>query len=109
MQHARRPARRDPAARAAASARDAGIDLIRRVNTWLIAGAVAFAGVISLVASRSFHGRSLNTSSSAASARSPSESNDGVGNGGGGLQQPAQAPGVSAPSSLPVPVVSGGS
>lgn len=89
----------------AASARDAGLELIRRINRWMIAAAVALAGMISLVAARSFHGH---TASAATSSQSSQSSNSSSSNSsGGGLSQPSQAP--SPAQSAPAPVVSGGS
>jgi hypothetical protein len=35
--------------------RDAGLDLVRRANHWLVAGAVGVTGAVSLWASHSFH------------------------------------------------------
>ena len=40
----------------AANARDAGLRLISKLNRWMVAGAVALAGLISVVAEKSFHG-----------------------------------------------------
>jgi hypothetical protein len=89
----------------AATTRDAGLALIRRINHWMIAGAIALSGVISLVAARSFHGRTVATSSTAPSqASGPSSSSVG----GGALQQPSGAP-SSAPAQSAPAVVSGGS
>ncbi len=83
--------------------RDAGIALASRINRWLIGGAVAGAGFLSLIAAHAFHGRTLgSTGGSSPAVSSPSTSSA-----GGGLQQPAQSPAPSAPS--PTPVVSGGS
>src|SRR5690348_405062 len=100
---------RNPPARGAA-AREAGLELIRRVNRWLIAAAVAAAGLFSLLAAHAFHGHAVATGrpSSSSSAVSPA-SGSGVAQsaGGSGLQAPAQAP-APAPAA-PSPVVSGGS
>jgi hypothetical protein len=94
-----------------ASAREAGLAMIRRVNRWLIAGAVAAAGMFSLLAAHAFHGRSLNTSASsasqAASQSGASQSPSSTSGSGAGLQAPAQAP--SPAPAAPAPVVSGGS
>jgi hypothetical protein len=38
-------------------ARDAGLALIRRANRWMVAGAVAGTGLISVAAANAFHGR----------------------------------------------------
>lgn len=99
------------------NARDAGLALVSRINRWMIAGAIALSGVISLVAQQAFHGHTVNasnasspasnasnTASSAASAPSSSSS------GSSSLQQPAQAPAAaSSSSSSSGGVVSGGS
>jgi hypothetical protein len=95
------------------TARDAGLALISRINRWLIAGAVAFSGLISLAAAQAFHGRSLSTAGSSASPSSSSSPQAPVSNSGGGgdgtaLSQPA-APPAAAPSAPSAPVVSGGS
>jgi hypothetical protein len=88
-------------------ARNRGLALISRINRWMIAGAVGLAGLISLVAAHSFHGRTLSSSNSLSSTPAPSASNSSANQAGGGLQQPAQAP--SPTQSAPGPVVSGGS
>ncbi len=96
--------------------RDAGLALISRINRWMVAGAVASAGVISLVAARSFHGHTVSSSASAVSQPAQSSSSgasgsssSGSSSSGGGLGQPAQAPGSGSAQSAPAPVVSGGS
>ena len=86
--------------------------MIRRINRWLIAGAVAAAGLFSLLAAHAFHGRTVNTSaSSTPNAVSQSRASSGAlpssSSAGSGLQPPAQAP-APAPA-VPAPVVSGGS
>jgi hypothetical protein len=99
----------------AVSAREAGLELIRRINRWLIAGAVAGAGVLSLLAGHAFHGHTVASggasqgaaSQSASSSGGPSSSQSSSNAGGSGLQAPAQAP-APAPAA-PAPVVSGGS
>ena len=48
----------------AANARDAGLRLISKLNRWTIAGAVALAGMISIAAEKSFHGRTAAVASS---------------------------------------------
>jgi hypothetical protein len=105
-----RPTGRKPAPRGAA-AREAGLELIRRVNRWLIAAAVAAAGLFSLLAAHALHGHTVTTGrpSSSSSAVSLAASPSGVPQsaGGSGLQAPAQAP-APAPAA-PSPVVSGGS
>ena len=85
--------------------------MISRFNRWLIAGAVAASGLISLTAAHAFHGRTVssNGSSSGASNASsaPAPSQPSSGQDGSGLSQPTQAP---APAqAAPSPVVSGGS
>ena len=98
----------------AVTAREAGFGLIRRINRWLVAGAVAAAGLLSLLASHAFHGHAVTTggASSNLSAASQSGSSSGVpqsasSDNGSGLQAPAQAPAQSP--AAPAPVVSGGS
>lgn len=102
--HGRRP-ERPPTSPPTKNGRDAGEALIHRLNGWLITGAVAAAGLVSLVAANSFHGRAsgptVRASNSAAVApRSASTTRN-------GLQPPAQSP-VPAPATSPA-VVSGGS
>lgn len=80
----------------------------------MIAGAVSFAGVISLVAARSFHGHTVSSSASAVSQPAQSSSasssgSSGSSGSGSGLSQPSQAPGSAPAQSSPAPVVSGGS
>ena len=96
----------------AIDARDAGLALISRINRWLIAGAVALSGCVSVVAAHAFHGTLGSTHGArrrqAARRIGPSQppaSDDGAGN--SSLQQPATAP--SQPAPAPAPVVSGGS
>jgi hypothetical protein len=108
----------DAPARAVAT-RDAGLDLIRRVNRWLIAGAVAGTGVLSLAAAHAFHGRTVTVgaaSSSSGSAAQPSQpsssspaqqSQPSSSSAGSGLQSPAQSPAPASTGSSAV--VSGGS
>jgi hypothetical protein len=95
----------------AVAAREAGLELIRRVNRWLIAAAVATAGLFSLLTAHAFHGHTVTRggASSSSSAVSSAGSPAGVPQsaGGSGLQAPAQAP-ATAPAT-PTPVVSGGS
>jgi hypothetical protein len=87
--------------------RDRGLALISRVNRWLIVCAVAFSGLIALIAAHAFHGRALSASGSSAGASSPLQhSRSSAGN--GSLQQPAQAPTPASPAAS-APVVSGGS
>ena len=97
----------------AAKAREAGLEMIRRVNRWLIAGAVAAAGLFSLLAAHTFHEHTVGASASSnSSAVSPSAPSSGApqsssSSAGSGLQAPAQAP--SPAPAAPAPVVSGGS
>jgi len=117
------PSRRHPGrprtAPPAVNSREAGLALIQRLNGWLITGAVAGAGLLSLLAAHAFHGHTvtgdLHTSSLAGTA-SPSRGSNVAGaasrpqstpSAGGALQAPAQAPAPA--SSAPAPVVSGGS
>jgi hypothetical protein len=104
------PTRGKPEPRAV-DAREAGLELIRRANRWLIAATVAAAGMFSLLAAHAFHGHTVATgeAASSSSAVSPAGSPSGVPQsaGGSGLQAPVQAP-APAPAA-PAPVVSGGS
>jgi len=93
------------------TAREAGLELIRRINRWLIAAAVAAAGMFSLLAAHAFHGHTVAggaSSSTASQAGSSSGAPLSASSAGGtGLRAPAQAP-APAPAA-PAPVVSGGS
>jgi hypothetical protein len=81
----------------AITARDAGLNLIARINRWIIAGAVALSGLISVAAARSFHGHATTHASAVTSQPAPAPS-------------AASAPAQAAPApSAPAPVVSGGS
>jgi hypothetical protein len=51
--------------------RDHGLALISRVNRWLIVAAVAFSGLISLVAAHAFHGRTVSAGGSSPEASTP--------------------------------------
>ena len=83
------------------------MDLIRRVNRWLVAGAVAAAGFLSLAAAHAFHGHSVTAGAATSSASSGGQPAQAPSSAGGGLQSPAQPP---APASAgPSAVVSGGS
>jgi hypothetical protein len=92
------------------STRDAGLALISRVTRWLIAGAVALSGFISIAAANAFHGHTVSARSAPASNSAtigqahsqPPPVND------QSLQQPEAAPAPS-PAPTPAPVVSGGS
>jgi len=90
-----------PAAAPAIERRDSGLNLVHRLNRWLIAGAISVAGVLSVAAAQAFHGRTVAHHASDVSS---------------GIQQPsstagafgsAPAPAPAAPS--PAVVVSGGS
>ena len=39
--------------------REAGVDLVRRVSRWMVAGAASAAGFLSLVAAHAFHAHSV--------------------------------------------------
>lgn len=119
-------------ARSALTTRDRGFALVGRLSRWLVAGAIALSGGLSIAAANAFHGRTRGQSTTAANAVSHrSASEDGESNssgsdnsndsgesrsseGGsstsatGGLQPPAQAPSP-APASPSGGVVSGGS
>jgi hypothetical protein len=95
-------------------ARDAALALVSRLNGWLITGAIAVSGLLSLVAAHAFHGPTASAGGAAAGSTAGSQpapqgsTDDGSGGGSSSaLQQPAQAP-SSAPAA-PSPVVSGGS
>jgi hypothetical protein len=92
--------------RNAVNARDAGLDLIGRINRWMVAGAVVVTGAVSVAAAKSFHGHS--TTGSASTATQSSGSAGSSSNSGSGLQQPPSAPSVAGPASAPV-ISSGGS
>jgi hypothetical protein len=92
------------------TAREDGLALISRINRWLIAGAIALSGAISVAAANAFHGRTRAQSHQTAVTHGGKASSQRASNAdsGGGLQPPAQAP---APTQAPAsgPVVSGGS
>jgi hypothetical protein len=103
-------------------AREAGLALTRRVNRWMIGGAVILTGGVSTVTAHAFHARSPGVTSSSATAPAARRSTSGAhrsastasssGSGqGASLQAPSQAPtaAVPAPATAPAPVVSGGS
>jgi len=88
--------------------RDAWLELVRRVNRWLVAAAVAAAGVLSLVAAHAFHGHTVAAGSTASSASgAPRQAQPSSSAGAPGVQSPAQAPAPAAAG--PSAVVSGGS
>jgi hypothetical protein len=95
----------------AAVARDTGLALISRINRWLIAGAVAVTGFLSLVAAHAFHGRTISGPNAAVqNATQPSAAPANAGgsddSNSSGLS-PSAAPAPAAPT--PSAVVSGGS
>jgi hypothetical protein len=96
----------------AVTVRDAGLALISRINRWMIAGAVALAGLISIAAANAFHGHTVKTPSApaatGAATTTTTQSQSSATDGGSTLQQPAQAP-APAPAAPSPPVVSGGS
>ena len=102
------------------AARDTGLDLIQRVNRWIIVGAVICTGGVSVAAARAFHGRTVtggggtaaNAVTPAGASNSSPQSQSAASSNANGLQSPTQTP---APAqTAPVhpglsPVVSGGS
>jgi len=84
--------------------RDSGMDLVHRLNRWLIAGAISAAGILSVAAAQAFHGRTVAHAASGASTgvQQPSST---LGAGAFGSQAPVPAPAGASP---PV-VISGGS
>jgi hypothetical protein len=88
--------------------REAGMDLVHRVNRWLIAAAVSAAGFLSLAAAHAFHGHTVTSGGAASSASSAAQQSQASSSAGAsGLSSPAQAPAPAAPA--PSAVVSGGS
>ena len=87
----------------ATAARDAGLELVSRINRWLIAGAVTLTALFSAFAAHAFRGHGVALGGTGVTHHS----HRGDGESSGGLQQPAQAPAPAQPS--PAPVVSGGS
>lgn len=105
--HEDSPPTRDTPVPRAVAAREAGLELIRRFNRWLIVAAVAAAGMFSLLAAHAFHGRTVTTGGASSNSSALSSAGGSKSAGGSGLQAPAQAP---APAqAAPAPVVSGGS
>jgi hypothetical protein len=98
------PERRHRSAPRALARRDAGLGLVRLINRWLIAGAVAATGAVSAVAAQGFSGHS-STTVAASSATTTTQQSSGATS--TGLQSPAQTP--SASSSASTGAVSGGS
>jgi hypothetical protein len=119
VEHLPTPSGPTPGTERRINGRDAGLALIHRLNGWLITGAVAGAGGLSLVAAHSFHGHVVAAASHTTGDAGPATVGSGssVAGGasvpqspssaGGGLQPPATAPAPA--SSAPAPVVSGGS
>ena len=83
------------------------MDLIRRVNRWLVAGAVAAVGFLSLAAAHTFHGHTVTARGATSSASSGTQQAQAPSSAAGGLASPAQAPAPASPG--PGAVVSGGS
>ena len=110
----------NPAGSGPLRAREAGLALTRRVNRWMISGAVILTGGVSAVTAHAFHARSPTVTSSSAPATTPrpaaarrsgsTASPNGAGQ-SAPLQAPSQPPTVAAPApaTAPAPVVSGGS
>lgn len=88
------------------SRRDAGLAIARRANRWLLVGAVAGTGAISLAAAHTFPGRRA-AAAAAAIAGGSSQPAGQQGVGASGLQAPSQGP--TAAVAAPTAVVSGGS
>jgi len=88
------------ATRRAVMARDAGLRRIWSVTRWLAAGVVALAGALAVIASHSFHGHTVSTSTaSPAASQTPAATSNGL--------APAQT--VPTPTPAAPVVVSGGS
>jgi hypothetical protein len=116
-----------PAGSGPLRAREAGLALTRRVNRWMISGAVILTGGVSAVTAHAFHARSPTVASSSAPATTPRpavarrshagarrSASTASSNGSGqraSLQAPSQPPTAAAPApaTAPAPVVSGGS
>ena len=91
-----------------ANRRDAGLNLLTRLNRWMIGGAIALAVALTGLAQRASHGHARASSAGGAAAPAtpaPSSSDDG---GASSLQGPAQVP-AAAPAAPSASVVSGGS
>jgi hypothetical protein len=106
MPSGRRPQRPSATAQAV-TARDVGLELTRRLNRWLIGGAVAATAALSLVAAHAFHGHTATVGGVSASASGTAQQQSSSNADGAGLQSPAQGPVPAA--SAPSGVVSGGS
>jgi len=84
------------------------LQLIRRVNRWLTAGAVAAAGFLSLVAAHALHGHAVRAGGAASSASGAAQQSQPASTAGTpSVRSPAQAP--AAAGAAPGAVVSGGS
>lgn len=103
-----RPGERLPRTSPGVLRRAAGQALIKRINGWLITGAVASAGLLSFVAAHAFHGHTVSGGTHTSTAVPPSQPSSHT---RGGLQAPAQPPAQSpAPAAATAaPVMSGGS
>lgn len=90
--------------------RDAGLGFVSRINRWMIAAAVAFAGGLSALTAHAFHAHAATTASSGSVASSSASAQAPAEDPSAGLQAPTSAPAQSLPAPQPVaPVVSGGS
>lgn len=117
------PAQRPPRTSLRVAHREAGQALIQRINGWLITGAVAGTGLVSVVAAHAFHGHAVSTgthtaasssassgarrSATSAASRAGAATRTPASGSASGLQSPSQSPAPAAPA--PAPVVSGGS
>jgi len=87
-----------------ASARDAALQKLSRVNRWVIAGSVALTALLSEVAAQAFPGKTIHAGATAKSGQSQTRAAKSSGGSSatspGALQPPAQAP-QAAPESAP--------
>ena len=95
----------------AVQARDAGLQLARRAQRWIVALAVGAASALAALTAHAYHARTPSAVTSAAPAQRPGD--DGSASSGStvpaaAVQPPAAAP-ASAASTAVAPVVSGGS
>jgi outer membrane biosynthesis protein TonB len=84
-----------------ASARDAALQKLRRVNRWAIAGSVALTGVLSEAAAQAFPGKTVHTGAAANSGQAQRGANKSSGSSTtspGPLRPPEQAPQASPES-----------
>lgn len=88
-----------------ADTRNAGLELLSKINRWLLAGAVAVAGFLSLLAEHAFRGHTTSSAASSAAQSSGSAAQQSSSS-SAGLTPSQSAP---APAPAPAPVVSGGS